>query len=166
MKNLKIFVVALLLFSGLMKAQDLIPSIPDPGWYSVGYIHYIYTLTMADSTGTTYSTELNTAGYIPNNLKTYPLIGYAIGSGTRDSVKIIIQGRMITKHTSNTFTYSTWAAVDTISVTFNKVDGVAYAQNIDFNGARPDQIRFQVIGASSVNRKTTVLTAILILKKI
>jgi hypothetical protein len=61
--------------------------------------------------------------------------------------------------------WSTWLAIDTVSVTFNSVAGTAIHYSLNLNNNHPDQIRYQVIGASAVNRANVIITAIAVLKK-
>lgn len=121
-----------------------------------------YTVATTDSTGTYYSSSINTDGYLPQDLTTNPISFYVSATGTRDSLKVILQGRM---RKTDTSTYTTWADIDTLVINFNKVDGKAYNYNLNLNGSHADQIRFAIIGASSVNRANVVANVIVALFK-
>lgn len=158
----KTVLLAIILFSFVtLSAQTIKPVFTTPSYATTDGFNYIYTIAMTDSTGTTYSTPQSVQGYIPQDLSSNPISFYLIGTGTKDSVKAILQGRM--KKAEGT--WSTWLAIDTLSTTFNSVAGTASHHSLNLNHNHPDQIRFQIIGASAVNRANVVITAIAVLKK-
>lgn len=144
-----------------MTAQTITPPIPAPSYKTADGVNFVYTIAMTDSTGTTYSTPFNVAGYLPQDLTSNPISFYLVATGTADSIKAIVQGRMKKSST----TWSTWGPIDTLSVTYNSVTGIVSHYSLTLNGQHPDQIRFQIIGASAVNRADVVCTAIAVLKK-
>lgn len=161
MNKIVLFSLLLLFSASVVSAQTITPALTSPSYQTADGINYVYTIAMTDSTGTTYSPPLNVAGYIPQNLTSNPISFYLVATGTKDSIKAIVQGRM---KKSNT-TWSTWGPIDTVSVTYNSVTGIVSHYSLNLNSQHPDQIRFQIIGASSVNRANVVCTAIAVLKK-
>ncbi len=153
---------------GSVFSQSLSPTLPGDSYQTPTGVNFIFKATMLDSTGTYYSDPYSIQEFNPRATITYPSSSdyyipvAVIGTGTKDSVKVTVQTRM--KKTKNT--WSTWKVADTVVINFNKVDGYAYWYNVDFNGQIPDQFRFAITGASSVNRANVVITAIAILTKV
>lgn len=147
-----LFVIA----SSLMYAQT---EITTPNGKNV-----VFSVTTVDSVTAYYSNPIDLQGYLPQDINTNQIPFYIIGTGTKDSIKATIQARMLLNN-KGTSSYSTWKTIDTVMITFNKVDGYAYNYNLNLNLNKPDQIRFVVQGASAVNRANTVIKLIAVLTK-
>jgi hypothetical protein len=145
-----------IIVSSLMYAQT---EITTPSGKNV-----VFSVTTVDSVTAYYSNPIDLQGYLPQDINTNQIPFYIIGSGTKDSIKATIQARMLLNN-KGTPSYSTWKTIDTVMITFNKVDGYAYNYNLNLNLNKPDQIRFVVQGASSVNRANTVIKLIAVLTK-
>jgi hypothetical protein len=124
----------------------------------------VFSVTTVDSVTAYYSNPIDLQGYLPQDINTNQIPFYIIGTGTKDSIKATIQARMLLNN-KGTSSYSTWKTIDTVMITFNKVDGYAYNYNLNLNLNKPDQIRFVVQGASAVNRANTVIKLIAVLTK-
>ena len=149
--------IFLSLFLGLFLLSDVAllaqSKIEYPSSFATSKVAY-YSTAMTDSTGNHYSSVIQTQGYIPQNVSTYPIPTFYSATGTADSTQIFIQGRSV--HGDGTV--SVWSIIDTVTAGTNTTSGTALASSsITFNGFYPDQIRFFVHGASTVNRSDVVV---------
>ncbi len=123
----------------------------------------VFTHAFKDSVGTDYSNVINLQGYLPQDIYTNYIPFYISGTGTADSVQAVVITRMILNN--KPATYTAWVVSDTVNISFNKVDGIAYYYPINFNGGHPDQMEIKLIGASTVNRSDVVINVIAVLTK-
>ena len=134
-------------------------------------VEFPYTTTMSDSTGTHYSGYMDMLGYQPQvtgyNFPTYVVIG----TGTKDTVNVFIQGRMIVQPKSGTggpygsgtswpMQFTNWTVVDSAyAAGFNKNDSLAYFKVANSNAIKYDQLRVQVVGLTA-NRANVTITVL------
>ena len=134
-------------------------------------VEFAYTTTMSDSTGTHYSGYMDMPGYQPQvtgyNFPTYVVVG----TGTKDTVNVFIQGRMIVQPKSGTggpygvgtswpMQFTNWTVVDSAyAAGFNKNDSLAYFKVANANAIKYDQLRVQVVGLAA-NRANVTITVL------
>jgi len=166
MKKILSALIGVLLFAVITFGQTVTPVFASPSYQTASGYNLVFTTAMTDSTGTHYSPAYSALPYLHQDIYTNYVPFYVSATGTADSLKITVQGRMKLAEK----TYTTWVVIDTpgttsTSIGFNKVDGIAYFYVMNLNGARPDQIRFVVQGASNVNRSDVVVNCIAVLTK-